>query len=322
MLDIYSVDLMIRNKSPYEIFGDNVDSKLKELLIVCHPDRQFQHYARELAIYLSQQLSLLAEEARKPRLQIDNYLLYKDLEQGDSSYIRIFTDIAEKQYIVKTPLNKKLNGLLGAEFNLTKEIVAASKDYIFSKMYGKPVEIVIDAKDKVSHFVYEYNNELIAMPQLMRKYPNGLDGRHIVWISKRILIALSWMHSLGYSHNAINLEHILIDVRNHMVQLIGLLHSSKIGEKPNSIPSKYVDVYPKKWISDIKKGSVGLDVYLTMTTMLSICNEQVPTKLKNFLRGIQLEALTYPQNCVTIHDEITDLAQKIYGKPKFVELVV
>jgi hypothetical protein len=318
-MTLKQIQLLIKNQNAWDLFGSDIDSRLKELLVGCHPDRFEDEKDKELALSLSKQLSLLAEKAREPRLSILDYLFVKDICTGDSSYVRLF-EKAGKKYIFKSPLSDGVKKLVGTEFNLTKDLVSKSTGQVFEKFFRKPVEIIIDAKNKDYHCVYEYTDGLISVADLINMFPSGLDGRHIVWITRRVLAALAYLHSQDICHNAPTPDHLLVEYKGHGLVLAGLLHSTKTGEKPPVIPAKYTDIYPDKWVKDIKKASSGLDIYLAISSMLKLAGINCHTRIKNFLKGVQLESLTNPQSGIIIHDELGDLAKSLYGKPKFFEL--
>lgn len=55
----------------------------------------------------------------------------------------------------------------------------------------------------------------------MGNYPAGIDARHLVWIWRRVLELLVYLHPQGWSHNALLPQHLLLHPRDHGVRLLG-----------------------------------------------------------------------------------------------------
>lgn len=53
------------------------------------------------------------------------------------------------------------------------------------------------------------------------QYPQGVDPRAAVWMWNRILEQLTVLHSVGYSHNALQPVHLLLHPRDHGVAFCG-----------------------------------------------------------------------------------------------------
>jgi len=65
---------------------------------------------------------------------------------------------------------------------------------------------------------YGYWGSLAALAE---RYPSGIDPRHAVWIWRRMLDALHFLHTLGWTHGALRPEHALVNAKEHTVRLIG-----------------------------------------------------------------------------------------------------
>ena len=65
---------------------------------------------------------------------------------------------------------------------------------------------------------YGYWGSLAALNE---RFAQGLDPRHVVWIWRRILAALSFIHTQGWAHGDVRPEHALVHLQDHGVRLIG-----------------------------------------------------------------------------------------------------
>jgi hypothetical protein len=52
-------------------------------------------------------------------------------------------------------------------------------------------------------------------------YPKGIDARHAVWMWRRLLEVLGWVHRAGWAHGAVDASHVLVDEREHGAMLVG-----------------------------------------------------------------------------------------------------
>jgi hypothetical protein len=56
---------------------------------------------------------------------------------------------------------------------------------------------------------------------LASTHPGGLDPRHAVWLWRRLLELLGWVHHSGWAHGALLPEHLLVHARDHGVAVVG-----------------------------------------------------------------------------------------------------
>jgi len=52
-------------------------------------------------------------------------------------------------------------------------------------------------------------------------FAQGIDPRHAVWIWRRMLGVLSYIHAVGWAHGDVRPEHALVHPQDHGVRLIG-----------------------------------------------------------------------------------------------------
>lgn len=60
-----------------------------------------------------------------------------------------------------------------------------------------------------------------SLAELAQRFERGIDPRHAVWIWRRMLAMLGFLHSRGWSHGDVRPEHALVNPRDHGVRLIG-----------------------------------------------------------------------------------------------------
>lgn len=280
-------DIRLAEDNPWEYFSKHSQ---KDLFRRYHPDSpqgDATLFTRAQAAYKRSQTSLV---------KVGDHSLLEELESGDLRKI-----YRTEKGIVKIPIveNKTVSKLVNKEIDLLQK---------FSKLPGKFPLYFPQLHDKISDTIVTGHPEKIyTLSQIFVQNPS-LEGRHVVWMLKRIMTALGLVHDMGWIHGAITPEHIMFAPKNHGGVVCGWALASPIGEKITIVPAKYKSLYSKGTIATPR-----LDCY-----MLSKCFTGVyPGRIRGFLKGLE--------SCDDILSAITDLdecAFKEYGKPKFVELTM
>ena len=65
------------------------------------------------------------------------------------------------------------------------------------------------------------------LAELNDRFAKGIDPRHAVWIWRRILEVLRFVHSNGWCHGDVRPEHALVHPEDHAVRLIGWASAQK-----------------------------------------------------------------------------------------------
>jgi len=60
-----------------------------------------------------------------------------------------------------------------------------------------------------------------TLVDVRRAYPSGIDARTAVWIWRRLLDLLAWIHENGVVHANVRPEHVLVHPRDHGAVLVG-----------------------------------------------------------------------------------------------------
>jgi len=65
-----------------------------------------------------------------------------------------------------------------------------------------------------------------SLADAMRGWPGGVDPRHVVWMWRRVLETLAWLHRTGWTHGDLAPEHLLVEPERHGIRIIGWGHAS------------------------------------------------------------------------------------------------
>lgn len=66
-----------------------------------------------------------------------------------------------------------------------------------------------------------------SLGSLHERFASGIDPRHSVWIWRRMLDVLNFIHERGWSHGDVRPEHALVHPQDHGVRLIGWSSAGK-----------------------------------------------------------------------------------------------
>lgn len=120
-----------------------------------------------------------------------------------------------------------------------------------------------------------------------REYPGGVDARTIVWMWKRLLELVGWIHDGGFSHNAIEPSHVVVNPRDHGVHVVG-------------------------W-SNATRGT-GDDVAATARLVRALlAGADVPAPVADVLRRAEGSATS----AWVLRDELDRAAGEAFGPPRF-----
>ena len=291
-------------KDPWVFFSKH---KLRDLLVQCHPDK---NPGDQDAVFLFTGFSSAFELTKVEPLVFGKYRVTRHLCDGDLRSIYVCDD-----KIVKVPLveSKSANKLVKKE----ADMLALLADKAIGKSYIHYFPTLVDSflHDKKQINVTSHNEVLYSVADLMSKFPNGLDGRHIGWMAKRMLSILGFVHYTGYVHGAMTPEHMMFAPDNHAGVVTGWIHAEKTGDKIKTIPAHRRSLYP-----DFAKNGLTpkMDTSMMGRSLLLLSGD-LPKRLKNFLKAL---SLGLSDSAWDLEDNLSNVLRDVYGAPKFVELLV
>ena len=163
---------------------------------------------------------------------------------------------------------------------------------------------------------------------VMGVYPQGLDFRDAVWSYKRLLVGLGYVHQQGFIHGAILPTHVLINPISHGARIIDWSYAveRKGTSHVRALSRPYRAFYaPER--PDRKPPTPATDIYMASKVFLALLGgnvetgetpDTVPEPIRRFLRGcLMINQASRPDNAWDLHDELTQLLEKVVGKPKY-----
>lgn len=151
------------------------------------------------------------------------------------------------------------------------------------------------------------------LSNVLSVYPNGIGGRDVAWIFRRMLVAVGNAHDIGLVHGAPTLDAFLINAELHGIILSEWQYSTEVGSSLKAVPQNYKNIYPDY---ALQKESVSgrLDTYILAETASALLANNEPRQLFAFFKGCKLS--NTPNASVLLAD-FDKLLLRIYGKPKF-----
>ena len=282
------------------------------------------------------------------------YIRYADFASGDIADLhsaRHLVGAKENEVLIKAARTHEDNELLVAE----RDTLEAVHKYLVTNTrhgdWDQCIPQILDSflldagtAKRVRVNVLEKFDGFLTVEQIHSHYPDGVDGRTVAWMWKRLMILLDWVHQAGYIHGAVLPPHIMYypdndgrterDKRKHSVRLVDFCYSRKHRDLHRvSGTSKLIawspawkDFYPPEVLA---KKSVGpeTDMYMAAKTMLYLIGGDVKTN--TVPKHIEREVSDFLLMC--LHNDrqkrpldirqyftlFVMMLERVYGKPKY-----
>ncbi len=167
---------------------------------------------------------------------------------------------------------------------------------------------------------------------VIRAYPQGIPPRASIWIWRRILEVLSFVHASGIAHGAVVPAHLLVQENEHGVRLVGYTHAGRLNEKLRTGPPGNESFYPQPAETGSRL-TAQLDLALSARCIIALLggNPQtaalppaVPAQLAEIIQRVALSkpAGTHSEDAWTIREELGEIAKKVFGPPQFIPIIM
>lgn len=167
-----------------------------------------------------------------------------------------------------------------------------------------------------------------SLDEVKAEYPNGVPEKHMVWMFKRILSVLGYVHDLGVVHGNIEPSHLLIGPYNHNVWLIDWCYAS-FQQSPFKV---FNDDFSAPEVKEKKPPLPSADLYSAAKCMVYILGgdvqnntmpETVHPDLHALLRSLLLiSPLQRSQDAWEVYNYLDYLIVKLWGEKKFLDFVM
>lgn len=161
-----------------------------------------------------------------------------------------------------------------------------------------------------------------TLDDVRRVHGDGIEPAHAVWIWKRVLESLGFIHAAGFVHGAVLPAHLLVNAHDHGVVLSGFSRAVRSGEKLPAVSKDQKAFYP----DDVWSGApvnVRTDLAMSARAMLFLlggdplrATSRVPAP---FARLLETTAVTpWASDAWALVEDASNVARDVFGPPKFV----
>lgn len=185
--------------------------------------------------------------------------------------------------------------------------------------------------------VFRYQSGFVhTLHDVLREYPDGVDPRHVVWLWKRVLEILGWVHRNGYVHGAVLPAHLLVHARDHGVLLVGWSAAVALNGESEQALSVLSEKEREYYPADVWDGAPvtpATDIVMSARCMVQLVGgnvvrgivpSSVPDKLRSLLNRWMdpASARTTEVDAWGLRKELDRAANEIYGAPKYCHLAM
>jgi hypothetical protein len=162
------------------------------------------------------------------------YHLMQILGVGEISQVHLARRIDSLPFLATIKLSSApaAAALYSCEAQVLRQLQALDTDgagAYFSRLMPEVIsQGVVEGKNGRQALVLRHPNGFWgSLAALNECFAAGLDPRHAVWIWRRILEILNFIHGHGWSHGNLRPEHALVHPQDHGVRLIGWASAKK-----------------------------------------------------------------------------------------------
>ena len=167
---------------------------------------------------------------------------------------------------------------------------------------------------------------------IREKYTEGVPQRHIIWMFRRALSLLGYVHSKGIIHGNIEPAHIMVRPKDHNVYLIDWCYSIW---KPKATGQGFKclnEEYSPPEVAAKKPPIPASDLFSLGKSMIYLLGGDIKTnempssvdeRIQRFIRFFVKEsAIQRAQDAWEMYHELDKLRKEVFGPHQFVEFIM
>jgi RIO-like serine/threonine protein kinase len=191
-----------------------------------------------------------------------------------------------------------------------QDLAGDGADSYFAQLLSEVVAIGAVADDAPRHALVlkAPNGYWGSLADLNARFPQGLDPRHAVWIWRRVLGMLAFIHSRGWVHGDVRPEHVLVHPGDHGARLIGWAAARR-------------DASEKAQATDLMRSARIIQILLGGASEVGGGLNQVPVELSSLVKQAADDATFCQQHGASgLDTALRASARAAFGPPVFVPL--
>ena len=165
----------------------------------------------------------------RPRLNLGgrSYVLEAKLADGDSSIVyrgRWVVRLGEL-VVIKVLASLRDADRMRSEWDVLKELCRSTTqgaEHYITRLPAPVAHGIVDTDVPRTASVFGWKSGFVhTLTDVGEVHSSGVPGPVLVWILKRSLELLGWVHRSGFVHGAVTPDHILVHPRDHGAILVG-----------------------------------------------------------------------------------------------------
>ncbi len=153
-------------------------------------------------------------------------------------------------------------------------------------------------------------------------FPRGVEPHVGVWVWRRLLEILAFVHEAGFVHGAVLPQHLLVERGEHGLRLVGFGCTARTGEPLAAVVSRYEKFYPARMLSKARL-SPEHDVAMSARCIAFVLGadegRSMPDAVPDALRDVLLRASggEFSGGAWELRELVGVVGQKLFGAPSF-----
>ncbi len=161
-----------------------------------------------------------------------------------------------------------------------------------------------------------------------RAYPGGIEPRASIWMWRRILEVLSFLHRSGIVHGAVLPQHLLTQEHEHGIRLVGYSCADSPGTGLQAVNTRFEAFYPAEALKS-QTLSLAMDVRMSARCIAFVLGadplaqkmpSSVPPSLAALVQSVASDDTdgASGEDAWALRERLGELAHALYGPPSFV----
>ena len=190
--------------------------------------------------------------------------------------------------------------------------------------------------DSGEHESLQYNifprfSEYVSLADILKAYPDGIDFKDMVWMFKRALVGIGFVHKCSVVHGAMIPPHILVHPVEHGAKLIDWSYAVEDQKHPVKAMVPEWDRYYSEAILNKRRVAPATDIEMITRCMMGLVGgdpktgkmpDAVPERIQGFMgnlldNGYVESTWDIAELAWEVHDAFDDLLRKVVGKRKY-----
>lgn len=162
---------------------------------------------------------------------------------------------------------------------------------------------------KFSGIAQKTTGTFYTLKEVLEDYPEGIHGRDLAWIYRRMLVSIGNAHDAGIAHGSPTLNAFLIDPETHALILSDWQYSKEIGTEMTMLNEDIKHHYAAD-----KKTSIKKDLVIISGAAHNLTGAKTPVQMKRFFKGM----INFPTlSAGEALGEFDELLMEVYGQRTF-----